>query len=230
MSRCVIVVEDEQVTRQAFAAALRQAEYEVIEASDVFACRAALQHSHPDAVVLDLGLPGVDGRILACELQQRADLGIIVVSRRSEPETRIDALDLGADDFLVKPVHLGELVARVRSVIRRKSAAGSGAARIGRCLFDLESRSAQMDGHPVEFTKGEFEILSRLLLARGKIVSRQDLLRVISRNPDQADLRSVDTLVSRIRRKIGDCSQNPGLIVTAPGFGYRLSQAAAAPA
>jgi DNA-binding response OmpR family regulator len=103
----VIVVEDENVTRRAIAAALRDEGFSVLEAADAFACRAALQGPPVDAVVLDLGLPGVGGLSLATELRRRNDCGLVVVSRRGEPETRIEALELGVDDYMVKPIHMG---------------------------------------------------------------------------------------------------------------------------
>jgi DNA-binding response OmpR family regulator len=119
----VIVVEDESVTRRAIAAALRESGFSVTEASDAYACRAALHGATADAVVLDLGLPGVNGMDLARELRAREDMGLVVVSRRGEPESRIAALELGVDDYMVKPIHFGELAARLRSVLRRRDAA-----------------------------------------------------------------------------------------------------------
>lgn len=222
--RRIIVVEDEAVTRRAIAASLREAGYLVTEAADAFACRAAL-HQHPvDAVVLDLGLPGINGMALAQELRTRDDMGLIVVSRRAEPESRIEALELGVDDYMVKPIHFGELTARLRSVLRRRDAARGRRSRVGRWVVDLDARQAHDGVQPATLTRGEFELLARLIEAAGKIVSREDLLRCISRNPHETDLRSVDALVSRLRRKLGDSSDESRLILTAPGFGYRLAQ------
>jgi two-component system, OmpR family, torCAD operon response regulator TorR len=222
----VIIVEDEPLTRRAFAAALREAGFEAIEASDAFACRAAMRGQRPDIALVDLGLPGLDGLTLARELRERSDLGLIIVSRRAEPEARIEALDLGVDDFLVKPVHLGELVARVRSVQRRR---GAGAVhrrlQLGAFRVDLDRRTvAGLEGE-VSLTRGEFELLGKLLVGAGKIVSREELLASISAAPTESDLRSVDVLVSRLRRKLGDSPAAPRLILTAPGFGYRLAHA-----
>ena len=220
----VIVVEDESVTRRAIAAALRESGFSVTEASDAYACRAALHGQPADAVVLDLGLPGVNGMDLAKELRTREDMGLVVVSRRGEPESRIEALEIGVDDYMVKPIHFGELVARLRSVLRRRDAARGRRARVGRWLVDMDSREAHDGAREAALTRGEFDLLKGLIDAGGKIVSREDLLRVISRNPHETDLRSVDALVSRLRRKLGDSSENGRLILTAPGFGYRLAQ------
>lgn len=221
----VIVVEDEDLTRRAIACSLREAGFAVVEAADAFACRAALRTHAADAVVLDLGLPGVNGMTLAAELRKRDDMGLIVVSRRSEPETRIAALELGVDDYMVKPIHFGELSARLRSVLRRRDAARGRRIRVGPWLVDLDAREAHDGDRTAALTRGEFDLLTRLIEAGGKIVSREELLRCISRNPQEADLRSVDALVSRLRRKLGDASGDSHLILTAPGFGYRLAQA-----
>jgi DNA-binding response OmpR family regulator len=219
----VIVVEDEDLVRRAISSALRDEGFAVSQAADAYACRAALQQQGAEAVVLDLGLPGVSGLDLARELRSLSDIALIVVSRRSEPEARIEALDLGADDFLVKPVHTGELAARLRSVLRRRSVAHGRRIRLGRWSVDLDARDARAGEASAGLTRGEFEILARLIEARGKIVSRDELLRAISRNPAESDVRSVDALVSRLRRKLGDGPEGPTLIVTAPGFGYRLA-------
>ncbi len=219
---CVVIVEDETATRRLLADALREAGFRVIEAADAFACRAALKRDTADMVVLDLGLPGVDGLTLASELRERPGLGLMVVSRRAEPEARIEALNLGVDDFMTKPVHLGELAARVRSVLRRRRPPPSAPRRVGRWTVDLERRTATSGDQDAGLTRGEFDLLACLIEAGGKIVSRDELLWSISRTPDETDVRTVDVLISRLRRKLDD----PGgasQVITAPGFGYRLS-------
>lgn len=220
MNPTIVLVEDEGLTRQTFAVALRAAGFETIEAADAFACRAALKKRRPDAIVLDIGLPGLDGIEFARELRTRADdVGLIMVSRQSAPEARIQALDLGVDDFLVKPVHLGELVARVRSVLRRRGKSGSRRVEVAGWQIDLDAREARRGERMAQLTRGEFDLLARLIEAGGKIVARDSLLRAISTTPDQSDLRSVDALVSRLRRKLPSAVP---LIITAPGFGYKL--------
>ena len=218
----VIVVEDDTLTRRAIALGLREQNFDVFEAADVLACRALLRQQRVEAIVLDVGLPGLNGPSLVTELREQADLAILIVTRRSAPEARIEALDLGADDYLVKPVHHGELAARIRSVMRRRYPMRGKRKRLGRWLIDLETRSAVSGDFIASLTRGEFEIMACLIEANSKIVSREGLLSAISRRPMDSDLRSVDTLVSRLRRKLGDDTDKPNLIVTAPGFGYRL--------
>jgi len=217
----VAVVEDEHLARKAIALSLREAGYTVHEASDVLVCRALLQQTRLDVIVLDLGLPGIDGMSFARELRDWPDMGLIIVTRRSDPEERIAALDLGADDYLVKPVHYGELAARIRSVMRRSGRDRDRCKILGQWIVDLKARTVSKGTRTVDLTRGEFDILARLIQAGTKIVSRQELLSVFSRSPQEADLRSVDVLVSRLRRKLNELDGD-SVIATAPGFGYRL--------
>lgn len=224
----VAVVEDETLTRRAIALSLREAGFTVHEASDALACRAVLRQARIDVVVLDLGLPGIDGMSFAHELRASSEVGLIVVTRQSAPEARIAALDLGADDYLVKPIHYGELAARIRSVMRRSGRERSRRRKVGPWIVDLEARTVSKGMHSMTLTRGEFDILARLVQAGTKIVTRQELLSLISRSPQESDLRSVDALVSRLRRKLDD-SESDSLIATAPGFGYRLATAPGEP-
>lgn len=218
----VAIVEDEMLARKATALSLRQAGYTVHEASDALACRALLRQKRLDLVVLDLGLPGIDGMSFARELRSGSDVGLIIVTRQSAAETRIAALDLGADDYLVKPIHYGELAARIRSVLRRSRRNRVRRLRLGDCIVDLEARTVSKGSEAAKLTRGEFEILTRLVEAGTKIVTREALQSLISRSPQESDLRSVDALVSRLRRKLNELDDR-NVIVTAPGFGYRLA-------
>jgi len=219
----VLVVEDEDLTRQAIALGLRHEGLVVAEAADGAACLAQLKLAAFDLVVLDLGLPDLDGLRLAAELRHRSRLGLIVVTRRAAVEARIEALDIGADDYLVKPVDYAELAARIRSVVRRRGPPPRRQISLGLWIVDLDARTVTEAGRDAGLTRGEFDILARLAEAEGRVVSRDDLLEVMSRNPGETDPRSVDMLVSRIRRKLAGGSQAGELITTAPGYGYRLS-------
>ena len=218
----VLVVEDEPLQRRALMLSLSGAGFDVAEAEDAAACLEIIDTRPIDVVVLDLGLPDRDGVALAADLRRRHEVGLVVVTRRSAPEARIEALDIGADDYLVKPVHFGELAARIRSIMRRRRPAERAVVRLGRWVVDLEARTATDGSVGAGLTRGEFDITALLIGAEGRIVSREDLLAAISRRPLEADLRSVDVLVSRIRRKLGVASDGRDLIVTVPGFGYQL--------
>lgn len=217
----VLVVEDEPLTREMTVQFLANEGFAVRAASDLSACRAALNAQPADIVILDLGLPGEDGLVLAQELRADPSVEVIVVTMRSEPDDRIIALDSGADDYLIKPVHLGELAARVRAAERRQHRTRRKCFSFGGFTLDPDRRVLiDRQGSAAPLTRGEFGVLLCLAEADGKIVSRETLSQVASRrSEDTRDLRSVDALISRLRRKLGDREA----ITTAPGFGYRLA-------
>ena len=224
----VVVVEDERLTRRAISASLRGEGFEIHEAEDAAACRRIVAELSPDVALVDLGLPDADGVALAGELRAKGDIGVIVVTRRSDPAARIEALDLGADDYLVKPVHFGELAARIRSLLRRRRPEPQRRVRLGPWRIDLEARAVTGEGGIARLTRGEFSILARLIEAKGAIVSRDDLLNLISRHPEAADPRTVDVLISRLRNKLGD-AQERRLILTASTLGYQVGETSADP-
>jgi DNA-binding response OmpR family regulator len=218
----VAVVEDESLTRRAIVASLRKAGFTVHEARDVLSGRALIRQTRLDIIVLGLSLLGIDGLAFARELRSGSDVGLIVVTRQVEPEARIAALDLGADDLLVKPVHHGELAARIRSVMRRTQRGRGRRMKIGPWSVDLEARTVTKGTLSANLTRGEFDILARLIDAGTRIVTRRELLSTISRSAQGSDGRTVDALISRLRRKLDD-GEGESLIMTAPGFGYRLA-------
>lgn len=220
----VVVVEDERLTRRAISVSLEAAGFEIHEAENAAACRRIVAERALDVALIDLGLPDADGVALAGEIRAKGDLGVIVVTRRSDPEARIEALDLGADDYLVKPVHLGELAARIRSLLRRRRPTAQRRVRLGPWRIDLDARSVSGACGSAKLTRGEFDILARLIAANGAVVSREDLLDLVSRRPEEADPRTIDVLISRLRNKLGD-AMDRRLILTASTLGYQVAEA-----
>jgi DNA-binding response OmpR family regulator len=182
-----------------------------------------------DLAVIDLGLPGMGGRDLIARLAQKGQVAMVAVTREGEAEQRIAALEAGADDYVVKPYHPGELVARVRAVLRRRRIQVAMKVSLAGWVFDLDAKAvwpagAGGESRSVPLTRGEFALLEQLIEADGKIVSRERLSETVARDAQNADIRSVDTLVSRLRRKLpSEDSAVENLIVTVPGFGYRLA-------
>ena len=219
----VIVVEDEPLVRALFERTLAQAGFAVSGAGDACTCRALLRDGPPvDLVTLDLGLPDLDGLQFARELRAAGDVGLMVISREQTPESRVAALDLGCDDYMVKPVHLGELCARAQAVIRRRRAPQRRRVGFGGLVLDAAARTVEArGGQCIALTRGEFSILALLAAAEGRVVGREQLLAPVSRNAEEADLRTVDALIRRIRRKL-EAHARGDIIVTAPGIGYRL--------
>ncbi|HEU4411508.1 MAG TPA: response regulator transcription factor [Polyangiaceae bacterium] len=178
-----------------------------------------------DVVVLDLMLPKRDGLSVCRALRAKTDVPIIMVTARGEEADRVLGLELGADDYVVKPFSARELLARVRAVVRRdRREAGPGRLllRAGRlCLYGA-SRRATLDGRELSLTSSEFDLLAVLAEHRGRALSREQLLDLVKGSAEEAFDRSIDVHVSRLRQKLGDDGRRPSIIKTLRGLGYML--------
>ncbi|MCX3063703.1 response regulator transcription factor [Streptomyces beihaiensis] len=211
----VLVVEDDRGIAESLVRGLRQAGYTV---ERVGTGRAALSASSPDVVLLDLGLPDIDGVEVCRRLRARSDAAIIAVTARGEEADRVVALDEGADDYLVKPFGLAELLARIRAVLRRRRPAEPEVFRHGPLALDLRTRQVSVDGHVVALTPKEFGVLECLAADPGRVVSRQQILDRAWDAHWYGPTKVVDVHVAALRRKLAV----PGLIETVYGHGFRL--------
>ncbi len=178
----------------------------------------ALNATHYDWVVLDLGLPDQEGETALARLRAAGhDLPVLVMTAREQVQDRVRLLDLGADDFLVKPVHLEELAARLRAVKRRHGAAPDATLRHGPLRLTPASRTVTVDGTYVALTHHEFRLLEALLQQRGRALAREQLLQAMGAEAEEAVGNAVDVHVHHLRRKLG-----AGLIRTVRGVGYSL--------
>lgn len=224
----ILVVEDSPENRQLLTTYLRQEGFVVLEAADGAEFHAVLETATPALVILDIQLPDTDGLTLALETRRRSDAGIIFVTARDNDFDRVAALELGGDDYVTKPVNLRELLARVRSVLRRRARSGPGLSRNYRFAgyqLDLVRREL-LDGNNerVALTTGEFNVLAALVVHAGDPVSREYLLEAISqRDALEVSERTVDTLIRRLRRKLEPNPRQPRLILTVHGVGYQLA-------
>lgn len=215
----ILLLEDDPAQRLLLAAYLRLAGLPVLEAESLAQGRALAAARQPRLVLLDLNLPDGDGLELARELLQLA-VPVVVVTCR--PEDKLAALELGADDFVVKPYDPRELLARIRNLLRRRE--GPGGAELGLGAFHLDlpgRRLLDRGGAEIPLTRGEFDLLATLVQARGHALSRADLCEAISPDGETVCSRSVDVLVSRLRRKLADDPRHPALVQTVAGIGYR---------
>lgn len=229
---CVLVVDDDRSIRDMLAEYLASHGYSVAQAGDGEEMRAEIERAAPDVVLLDLRLPREDGLTLARYLRERYDVGIIMVTGAGEVVDRIVGLEVGADDYVTKPFDPRELLARIKSVMRRAQArpaaeaeATQGAAthrlRFGRCRLDVGSHQLfDADGHEIPITSMEFDLLKIFAEHPGKALSRDRILTLTkNREWDPYD-RSIDIRIARLRRKVESDPENPQVIRTVRGVGY----------
>ena len=222
----ILIVEDDPVTRAKLAAYFKAEGYRVSEAEDGEQMRDVLGADPADLLMIDIQLPGEDGLRLTRELRAQSDVGIILVTGRSDTVDRIVGLEIGADDYVTKPFEQRELLARVKNLLRRvRTGGGSAAASKKRQFlgwtFDLANRTlSNSDGLFVDLTRAEFKALALLTAHTGQVLSRDRLLHEIAhRDWDPSD-RTVDVVIRRLRKKLGDDVGQPRLIVTSHGEGY----------
>ncbi len=221
----IVIVEDDPVTRAKLAGYFLAEGYKVSEAGDGEQMRSIMLRQPADLLMIDINLPGEDGLKLTREQRERSDVGIILVTGRTDTVDRIVGLEIGADDYVTKPVEHRELLARVKGLLRRvgkgRHAATTGMRSFYGWTLDLARRTLQAaEGDFIELTGAEFKLLSVLTANPGQILSRERLLHEISRREWDASDRTVDVLVRRLRQKLNDNPRAPRIIVTAHGEGY----------
>jgi DNA-binding response OmpR family regulator len=213
----LLVVEDEDAIAEPLVEGLRHEGFEVTRAATG---REALAAPPADLVLLDLRLPDMDGFAVCRELRGRSDVPIIMVTAKGEEIDRVVGLELGADDYVVKPYGLRELVARIRAVARRTSTRPDARAvlRAGGLEVDVRARKASLDGRELQLTLKEFDLLALLASEPGSVVDRQRILREVWDTTWYGSSKTVDVHVASLRKKLGD----PTLIETVRGVGLRL--------
>jgi DNA-binding response OmpR family regulator len=227
---CVLIVDDDASIREMLAEYFGSHGFVTAEAEDGTTMRAAIERATPDVVLLDLRLPREDGLTLARYLRERYDVGIIMVTGSGEVVDRIVGLEVGADDYVTKPFDPRELLARVKSVLRRTQArpaseptneAAAQRMRFGRCRLDLASHRLFDDAdHEIPITTMEFDLLKVFAEHPGKALSRDRILTLTrNREWDPYD-RSIDIRIARLRRKVEADPENPQVIRTVRGVGY----------
>ena len=230
MSELVMVIEDEKEIRDLLRYNLEKAGYRVAASGDGEQGLKLLFASRPDALVLDLMLPGLNGLEIVREVRAEPlthDLPVLVLTARSDEMDKLLGFEQGADDYLTKPFSPRELVARVKALLRRSRPTGPGRAlEAGPLRVDLEAHVATCAGVRLDLTPREFDLLAFLARHPGRALSREELLRKVWGYDYVGETRTVDVHVRRLRAKLGD---QHGLIETVLGAGYKLSAPAAAP-
>jgi len=219
----VMIVDDEAPILRVLRPSLAAAGYEVIEADNGRNALARAAQQVPDVVVLDLGLPDMDGKEVILALRKWTQVPIIVLSAREAEVERIAALDTGADDYVVKPFHTGELLARVRAALRHRQSRAELAAYSGNGLeINFESRRVAIGGVEVRLTRKEYDLLRTLARHAGQVVTHKQLLAA-AWGGSVTDTQFVRVYIGQVRQKIERDPSNPRLILTEAGIGYRLA-------
>ncbi|MFN8192107.1 MAG: response regulator transcription factor [Nocardioidaceae bacterium] len=217
----ILVVEDDPALRRALAIGLRTQGYEAVPVGDVRSALDALQSDGPDLVLLDLGLPDRSGLDVLRAVRLGGDLPVIVLSARSSSQEKVEALDLGADDYVTKPFSVDELMARIRVAGRRREQ-GPELVETAAFTLDLTARVATVAGVPVHLTPHEWGVVEMLVRRPGTLVTQRDLLRHVWGPGYSRETNYLRVYVGALRKKLEPSAQRPRYFITVPGTGYRF--------
>ena len=219
----LLIVEDEPPIRRLLRTTLGAHDYRTHEAASGAEALLALRHHRPDLVLLDLGLPDMDGLALIAEIRKQSPVPIVVLSSRGDEQAKVLALDGGADDYVTKPFGADELLARIRAALRHRLQQ-QGAERTfvsGELSVDLVRRLVRRGQEDVKLSPKEYDILEQLVIHAGKVLTHKHLLREVWRN-ESVDPQYLRVYVRQLRQKIEEDASTPRHVLTEPGIGYRL--------
>ena len=226
--RSVLVVEDEESITEPLVAALGREGFEAVVASTAAEALDKARSVEPDVILLDVMLPDGSGFDVCRELRRTSRVPILMLTARAEETDRIVGLEIGADDYVVKPFSARELVARIRAVLRRAEplpqANADAALEVGPIRVEPASRTASVDGRPLELSRKEFEVLELLAREVGRVVTRERLIEEVWDTTWFGSTKTLDVHVSALRRKLGDDPASPRWLHTVRGVGYRLGE------
>jgi two-component system KDP operon response regulator KdpE len=218
----VLVVDDERSIRRFLKASLGS-QFVIFEATTGEEALTAVAADRPDVIILDLGLPDMDGVEVTRRLREWTQIPIIIVSVREQEKDKIAALDAGADDYLTKPFGVGELMARLRSALRRSAQAETDPVfKTGNLVVDLNLREVLVNGQPVSLTPTEYDLLRTFVKHAGKVLTHDQLLRTVWGTAYESETHMLQVNISNLRRKIESDPVRPTYLITEPGVGYRL--------
>jgi two-component system, OmpR family, response regulator RegX3 len=223
----VLFVEDEPSISEPFSAALTREGFEPVVAGTLADARALASSRPPDFVLLDLGLPDGDGRDLCRELRAASDVPIIVITARGTELERVLGLELGADDYVVKPFSGAEVIARMRAVLRRARSvpAAPAPSEIGPLRMDAGARRVWLDGEELQLSRKEYDLLAELVAHAGEVVTREDLMARVWDENWFGSTKTLDVHVRWLRGKLGDDPSSPRFLHTIRGVGFRFTGA-----
>ncbi len=228
----ILVVEDEAITRAKLVGYFQHAGYRVSEAENKSQMMVVLENHHIDLVMLDINLPDEDGLMITRNLRSHSNIGIVLVTGRTDSIDKIIGLEMGADDYVTKPFELRELLVRVKNILWRISLTEQKSViatedeedddlfHFGQCSFDIPKRKLLKNNIPIKLTKAEYDILVAFVANPSRVLSRDRLLNLIEHRVDAPNDRTIDVLVRRLRHKIEDNPKDPQIFTTIHGEGY----------
>jgi DNA-binding response OmpR family regulator len=220
----ILVVEDEPAISEPLAESLAREGFDPTVAPTVADAELAFSEREPDLVLLDMMLPDGDGRDLCRELRRRSDVPIVMLTARGEEIDRVVGLELGADDYVVKPFSARELAARIRAILRRgRSASNRDVLEVGPISLDASSRTVTKGGQPVEMAAREFDLLRLLMSRAGEVVRREEIMDLVWDEHWFGSTKTLDVHVSWLRKKLEDDPAAPVYITTSRGVGFRFA-------
>jgi DNA-binding response OmpR family regulator len=221
----ILVVEDEESIAQPFAEALRRAGFDPLVTGTAAGALELADTASPDLVMLDLALPDGDGRDVCRDLRRRSQIPIVMLTARGTETDKIVGLELGADDYVVKPFSAAEVISRIRAVLRRSGPvepAPRGPLRAGELVVDQKARTATLGERELDLSRKEFDLLTELMRHRGEVVTREDLMARVWDTNWFGSTKTLDVHIGWLRRKLGDEAADPRYIETVRGVGFRF--------
>jgi two-component system response regulator RegX3 len=221
----ILLVEDEASISEPLSSALEREGFAPVIARTAAEAIELADRIEPDLILLDLMLPDGDGRDVCRSIRRDSDVPIIMLTARGTEVDRIVGLEIGADDYVVKPFSSGELIARIRALLRRIDGGGKAAAKatIGDLELDESSRRASFEGEPMELSRKEFDLLTELVRSAGSVVTREDLMATVWDENWFGSTKTLDVHIAALRRKLGDSPVHPRYVETVRGVGFRMA-------
>ena len=221
----VLIIEDDRYIANFLALSLKKEQYQTMNASTAQEGLSLCYANHPDLILLDLGLPDMDGIEVIKTIRSFSQVPILVVSARGQEQEKIDALDSGADDYIVKPFHMGELMARIRAVRRKVHPVSQDGVFTCQWLsVDPQKRRVTVDDKEIHLTPMEYRLLQLLIANKGKVLTHNYIIKEIWGYGETGDPKAVRVFMANLRRKIEKDTLNPRFILTEIGVGYRFAE------
>lgn len=223
----ILLVEDEDSIAQPFTRSLEAAGFEAVEARTAASALELFERTRPDLVVLDLSLPDGDGRDVCVEMRRRSEVPILMLTARGTETDRVIGLELGADDYVVKPFSSREVISRIRAILRR-SGTGTPESEVAPIevldlVVDIPSRRVLLDGETLDLSRKEFDLLAELARHAGNVITREDLMANVWDVNWFGSTKTLDVHIRALRRKLGDSASDSRYIHTVRGVGFRLA-------